>query len=119
MDGVGQPAGDGGWNAWVDVRELLGRSDLMKGCRAPLVQYLTESGIDFDASIAAAPAATQPARTPPTRITPVRTPPTRITPVRTPTAATSAAAAAVAVTVAAAQIERGLAAQPGAIRPVT
>lgn len=50
MNGIGKPAGDG-WNGWVDVRELLTRTDCMKGCRVPLIHYLTESGIDFDESL--------------------------------------------------------------------
>jgi len=54
MDGIGRPAGDGGWNAWVDVRELLARKDLMKGCRVPLMQYIQEAGIDFDEESVAA-----------------------------------------------------------------
>jgi len=35
MAGIGSPAGDG-FHAWVDVRELLQRPDLMPGCRVPL-----------------------------------------------------------------------------------
>jgi len=41
MDGIGEPAGDG-FHAWVDIRELLRRDDLMKGCRGPLVHYATQ-----------------------------------------------------------------------------
>lgn len=57
MEGVGRPAGDNGWNAWVDVRELLGRPDLMKGCRVPLLSYLDDAGIECDAALRATPAA--------------------------------------------------------------
>jgi len=37
LTGIGRPAGDG-YSAWVEVNELLSRSDLMKGCAIPLNQ---------------------------------------------------------------------------------
>mmetsp|Transcript_78184 Transcript_78184/g.217113 ORF Transcript_78184/g.217113 Transcript_78184/m.217113 type:complete len:198 (+) Transcript_78184:144-737(+) len=49
MDGIGCPAGDG-YNAWVDVHELLGRDDLMPQCRVPLEHAVkTEPWASVDA----------------------------------------------------------------------
>jgi len=39
MNGIGKPAGDG-YHAWVDIRDLLARTDLMRGCRVPVSAYL-------------------------------------------------------------------------------
>jgi len=63
LDGIGRPA-DYGWNAWVDVRELLARKDLMAGCRVPLTSYLEEAGIECDATPVDPPAVATPAPRP-------------------------------------------------------
>lgn len=43
LEGLGRSAGDG-YHAWVEVRELLSREDLMPGCRVPLESLLACAG---------------------------------------------------------------------------